>query len=233
MAYSWTRTLATIFRRYNTDGVPASLARQPPKDEIRTWGTETEAAIADLDTRVGAVEPVAEKVAYNPTFNAGPPTTAQTGFSSDTYIVKSKLTIEDNKIQAGTRMLWRLHVSKTAAGTAAPAVKIRIGTAGDVSDSSRATLTFDTQTAATDEGVIDVELSFLVSGASGEFKVVGMLNHQNTTTGLSTKSVSIVSATSSTFNTTTSSLKAGLSLDAGSSANWTLDYVRASIENLA
>ncbi len=234
MAFSPTRTLANIFRRYVTDGVPASGPKQVDKDEVRTWGNEIEGFATDLDVRLTAAEGDLAPMVYDPTFNAGPPTTAMTGFNTDTYIPKSKLIIiEDDTIQEGTRMKWRLHVSKTAAGTAAPVIRIRIETAGNISDSQRCTLTFDNQTAATDEGIIDIFASFLSSGTGAQFIAVGMLNHQNTTTGLANKSVSIVSATSTSFNTSLPNLKVGLSLDAGGSANWTLDYVEAILENLA
>lgn len=45
---SWTKTFRQIFRNWITDGVPSSGIFEPIKDEIRTWGDETEGLIAQL-----------------------------------------------------------------------------------------------------------------------------------------------------------------------------------------
>lgn len=39
------KLIAEIFRDYDTDGVPSSGARKPPKADIRAWGTTVEAMV--------------------------------------------------------------------------------------------------------------------------------------------------------------------------------------------
>src|SRR5215204_4414774 len=62
--------------------------------------------------------------------------------NSDTYITGSRVTFPTGKIKIGTKYRCKFNVVKTGAGTAAPALNVRVGTAGTTSDTSRATLTF-------------------------------------------------------------------------------------------
>lgn len=56
MALSWTKVLSLIFRDYVTDGVPASGANEPDKEDIRVWGGEAEGFLDDHETRIAALE---------------------------------------------------------------------------------------------------------------------------------------------------------------------------------
>lgn len=56
-------TAASVWRRYNTDGVPASGNHQPDKDEIITWGTAIEAACSGLDFKVKVFSTLADATA--------------------------------------------------------------------------------------------------------------------------------------------------------------------------
>lgn len=48
MGFTPTHTSAQIYRDYTTDGVPASGLWLPPRLQVRTWGTEVEAALTGL-----------------------------------------------------------------------------------------------------------------------------------------------------------------------------------------
>lgn len=162
-------------------------------------------------------------------------TAAQTiAGNSDTYIAGSGVTIPAGKIQVGTKYRCKFNVVKTAAGTTAPVISVRLGTAGTTADTARATLTYAAQTAVADEGEIEVVVVFRAIGAAaGVIQAIGNLAHRLITTGLNvTATFTSVKNTSATFDSTTPT-KIGLSLNVGASGSWTMDLVEAAVENLA
>src|SRR5689334_16885031 len=68
-------------------------------------------------------------------------TSDQTGFSSDTYMSGSNISIPPALARVGTIYRFRFDMVKTAAGTAAMTVIVRFGTAGTTSDTARLTFT--------------------------------------------------------------------------------------------
>ena len=161
-------------------------------------------------------------------------TVAQTGFAADTMLAGSVVTIPAGKIQIGTKYKCKFNVVKTAAGVAAPVISIRVGTNGTTADTARATLTFAAQTAAADEGLIEVIAVFrAVGAAAGVIQAIGSLWHRLVTTGLNVTAVfTSVRNTGAAFDSTTPT-KIGLSVNAGTSAAWTIDLVDAEVDNLA
>lgn len=165
-------------------------------------------------------------------------TSTQTGFAADTYIAGSGLTITPARLQAGAFYRCRFDVAKTAAGVATAAFALRLGTAGSTADTARCTFTFPTAgTAAIDNGFIDIIANFRAVGSGTTAVVQGVLvlMRTNTTTGfVSTGGLQFMSpirVTSSGFDSTTVT-KIGLSLNAGTSASWTLTAVQADMLNL-
>lgn len=161
-------------------------------------------------------------------------TVAQTGFATDTYLAGSVVTIPAGKIQVGTKYRCKFNVVKTAAGVAAPVISVRLGTAGTTADTARATLTYAAQTGVVDEGEIEVVVVFrAVGAAAGVIQAIGNLWHRLVTTGLNiTATFTSVKNTSAAFDST-SPTRIGLSVNAGTSAAWTIDLVEASVLNLA
>jgi len=237
MALSWTALLASIFRDYITDGVPASGIQKPVKADIRTWGTETENNLIATEARVTTLEGQVAPLLYDPVFCGGVPASALTPFDTETYITESRLTVPDDYLQAGSVCRWIIHATKTAAGTATPIIRIRTGTNGNIADSAKCSLTFDAQTAAVDEAWIEIEMMFRSVGTSTSAVAVavGKISHEGGTTGFSTKNPSIASAVSSGFNSNPSGNASyiGLAINAGTSAAWSIDFVRGRLENLA
>jgi hypothetical protein len=237
MAYSFTSLMSVIMRRYNTDGVSASGAKSPVKADLRTWGGEVEAAVTDIDTRLTAAEASLAPLLYDPQFGGGAPATPPAGFSTETYIDESRIPVPDNYLQVGSEYVWVLHATKDANGVAAPVFKIRIGTGGNVADATRCTLTFDAQTAAADEAWITIRARYRSVGNSSAAVLVatGIITHELAATGFSTKANSIALNTSSGFGSDPAGNAsfAALTLTAGASANWTIDYVSAELRNLA
>lgn len=158
-------------------------------------------------------------------------TAQQASFISDTYVIGSAVAIPQGKIKVGTKYKVRFNIVKGATGTNAPVLTVRVGTAGGVADTSRATLTFAAQTAVADEGEIELELAFRTAGASATFQAIASMLHRLTTTGFSINgSYTSFKATSGTFDVTGANLKIGVSLNAG--ATWSVDLVSAELVNL-
>lgn len=159
--------------------------------------------------------------------------TTQSGFSADTYLTGSSVAIPTGKVKVGTIYRCRFSVTKSAAGTAAPVLKIRVGTAGTTADTAVATLTYAAQTGVVDEGEFEVDIVFRVAGASAVMQAFTRLRHRLVTTGLNvTASNTYVLGTCAAFDATAANLKLGLSINGGTSASWTISLVSSELLNL-
>lgn len=153
--------------------------------------------------------------------------------NSDVYLTGSAVTVPAGKIQAGTTYRCRFNVVKTAAGTQAPVVSVRVGTAGTTADTARASLTFAAQTAVADEGMFEVIATFRSSGATAVIQAVGNLLHRLVTTGLNVTGIfTSVLNTGASFDATTAT-KIGLALNISTSASWAINVVSAELINVA
>ena len=160
----------------------------------------------------------------------------QTGFAADTYLTGSDVAIPSGRLQAKSMYRVRFNVTKTAAGTAAPVVNVRLGTAGTTADTSRATLTFGAQTALVDEGFVEAYVVFRTvgSGTTAVIQAVGFFQKElNTATGLGPTPNQHVTVTSAGFDSTVAGLRIGISVNGGTSAAWTVNLVQAELFNLA
>lgn len=151
--------------------------------------------------------------------------------TADTYVTNSNIPLAGRQ-QAGTAIRWRIWINKTAAGTAAPVVTFRLGTLGTTGDASAGALTFVVQTAAVDTGVLDLTLVFRTIGAPGSTVVSAEFKHTNTTTGVMNRAQEQFLATAQSPTTSGASLIAGISINAGASSAWTIQYVTAEAFNL-
>lgn len=155
--------------------------------------------------------------------------TSQTGFAADTYLAGSNIVIPQHRIQTGTTFWWMFDITKTAAGIAAPTVNIRVGTLGTTADTSRVLFTLPAQTAAVDAGTFIINALVRNSGAVSV--MVGQLvmthNVPAGITGLSTSISPNITTVSAAFDTDTSGLIVGLSVNGGGSAAWTTQIVTA------
>jgi hypothetical protein len=162
-------------------------------------------------------------------------TNASTGavggpFSSDTYMTGSSINIGTTGMwQAG--MIYECHfdMTKTAAGTAAPVVIVRMGTAASTGDATILTLTGPAQTGAADTGVAVVTVEFRSIGSGTAAVIAGGFKwmHNLGTTGLTgSAQVSTDTAASSGFDSTTSNI-IGVSFNGGASFSGTNVYVHS------
>jgi len=157
---------------------------------------------------------------------------SQAPFSSDTYLAGSSLSLPAGLIRAQSSFYWVFDVVKTNAGTAAPTVIIRYGTAGAFSDTARVTFTFSVQTAVVDRGIFEVWANFrsVGSGTSAVLAGIARLHHQLAVTGLNTvqpAGLQTLAVTSSGFDSTPAGSFIGLSVNGGGSAAWTVTVVQA------
>ena len=147
-----------------------------------------------------------------------------------TYITDSQ--ISTASIKAGSVVTWNISVTKTAAGTAAPAWTVKFGTAISTADTTILTFTGAAQTAAVDTGMITIQCIFRTVGSGTSAVLVGhySLTHQLATTGLSTGGGGAIS-TSAGFNSTTANAFLGVTVNSGASAVWTINQVFVKLEN--
>lgn len=153
------------------------------------------------------------------------------GFASDTYLTGSNITLPAG-LKIGSRYHLVFDVSKTGAGLATPIITVRFGTNGSTGDTARATLTFLAQTAVVDDGTFELWVTFRAVGASAVIQAVGQCRHRLSTTGLQNQPGTTVRATSAAFDATPANTQIGVSVNAGSSAAWTVQLVQAEIANI-
>lgn len=152
------------------------------------------------------------------------------GFASDTYLTGSSIAIPSGYPIVGSTYKLRFGVTKTAAGTAAPVLTVRIGTAGTTADAAILTFTFGAGTGVADTGFIEVEAAFRTVGSGTSAVLAGLcrLTSNLTTTGLS-NAVKALQVVSSGFNSTTANAIIGASWNGGTSASHTVQLVRSEL----
>jgi hypothetical protein len=161
-------------------------------------------------------------------------TTDEGSFATDTYLTGSSISITNNSLQVGTRYNLVFDVSKTNAGVNAPIIQVRFGTNGNTSDTSLLTFTFNPQTADSDIGRWELNVTFRSVGGTTSAVLQGIAGvyHSLETTGLQNMPTKVVIAQSSGFDSTVSNSIIGVSVDAGMFANWTVSLVQARLENI-
>lgn len=152
-------------------------------------------------------------------------TSQQTGFAADTYLTGSNITIPSFGMQVGQLYQWVVGVEKTAAGTGAITMTVRIGTNATTADTSRAALVQTVAQTAT-ASVTTMRVYAFVRTVSASGVIIGQLDvggNSGTTTGWGDGDRIV----SSTFdNTALAGQFIGLSLNGNTSASYTIDLVK-------
>jgi len=162
-------------------------------------------------------------------------TANQTGFAADTYMTGSSLAIPPGLLRVSSSYYFVFDMAKTAAGTAATTVIIRIGTNGTIADTARLTFTFGAGTAAADTGIFEVWAHVRSVGASGVMVGMCRCTHALAATGLISTGASgsgVILVTSSGFDTTVASSFIGVSFNGGSSYSGTNTVQQAYLRNV-
>jgi hypothetical protein len=158
-------------------------------------------------------------------------------FAADTYLVGSALTIPvAGGWRVGSQAYWCFDMTKTAAGTAAFTIQVRMGTVGSTADASVLTLAYAVGSAVADVGMFEVWVNFRTVGSGTSAVIAGVTRctHQFGTTaggagtGLTTSigTTAQISGTSAGFNSTTQTI-IGLSVNGGASFSGTNTLVQA------
>lgn len=155
-------------------------------------------------------------------------TAQQTGFAADTYLTDSGLIIPSKSMQAGMFWEWKIVITKTAAGVAAPVWQVRIGAAQSTADTSRLLITTAAQTAAVDTALVQIIVSCRSVAVAGVIQGLVHIQHNLAATGFANTPAgfNLVEGTSAGFdNTALGGQFIGLSINGGASAAWTINQV--------
>jgi hypothetical protein len=162
-------------------------------------------------------------------------TANQTGFAADTYLVGSSIAIPSTLLKAKTLYRLVFDMVKTAAGTAAFAINVRVGTAGTTADAARLTFTFGAGTAAIDTGTFEILAHIRNIGASAVLVGICRCTHHLAATGLISTGASgtgILTVTSAAFDSTVANLIIGASVNGGASFSGTNTLVQSELKGI-
>ena len=160
-------------------------------------------------------------------------TTVSASYASDTYLEGSGIVVNAGAWKAQTQYRCIFDMVKTAAGTAAFTVQIRLGTDGTTSDASVCSLAFAVGTAVADTGRFEIVATFRTVGPSTSAVVQGWIScdHHLASTGLTTTGGAgsgIINTTGAGFASTTQT-HIGISVNGGTSFSGTNTQVQAEL----
>lgn len=149
-----------------------------------------------------------------------------------TYLAGSALAVPDSGLKVGSRLRWKLNMTKTAAGTAASTFDIAVGTTGTTTDVAKVSFAKPAGTAAIDEGLVEVECVVKAIGAAGVLVGEFTLIHNLAATGHATIPCVVVSTIATGVDLTASGLILGLCLTTGAADAITIDFVEADLSGV-
>jgi hypothetical protein len=155
------------------------------------------------------------------------------GASTTAYITNSSIAVPTAKLRIGTWFRYRVWINKTAAGTVALVLLVKLGTLGTTGDTTLFTLTLGVGTAVADSGWFD--LWIVCRGplsAAGSFQLEGNFDHNLATTGLNNVQRQLFELTSAAFDVTTAGLIIGLAITTGASYALTSKMALGEAKNL-
>jgi hypothetical protein len=153
----------------------------------------------------------------------------------DTYV--DGTTLPFSKQDARSVLKWRLWMTKTAAGVAAPSFKVRIGTLATIVDTARLTFATAAQTAAVDTAWVEILAILRTGGAAAGAVLAGCLrllhNGEAAGAGVGFANIAspVVEQVSAGFDSTVRDQVVGISIDPGAAGVWTVRGVTAEITN--
>jgi len=185
---------------------------------IPSGGTASKITLAGLQQSLGAG------------YRNGSTATVSAGYAVDTYLAGSAVTVPAGAWKVGTIYQCGFDMVKTAAGTAAFTITIRIGTLGTTGDTSVYTIPWAVGTAAIDTGWFEVYIAFRTVGAGATIAAVGTCAHHLAATGLISTGASgngiIAQGVGGSFSSTTATIL-GLSVNGGASFSGTNTTVQS------
>jgi hypothetical protein len=186
-----------------------------------------------VDSNTKRMTNLADDGRANSTFLSGNDSTASQVLPSggETYITNSGILIPTFGMKAGMLFRWFIWISKTAAGTGAAVIRLKIGAAQTTADTTRATITSAAQTAAVDSGVWQLLCHVRNVGASGQlvFNYAICGKRAADAVGFGNSSLSNIPATFD--NSAQAGLYVGLSMDTIVTGTpvWTIEMVECKL----
>lgn len=154
-----------------------------------------------------------------------------TASAADTYLAGSNITIY-NRMSIGATFHWTFRATKTAAGVAAAAFNIRVGTAGSAADTARCTLTASAiQTAAVDTGWFELEANLRQIGTVAVLQSTIRMDH-TAADGAGMGTFRYLQVLSSAFDITPVGTQIGVSCNPGAAGVWTFQFVKIASDGL-
>lgn len=158
---------------------------------------------------------------------------SQAPSTTDVYLTGSNILIPAGAPSVGTLYHLIFDIVKSA-GTGAPVITIRFGTAGTTADTSRCAFTFGIGTSVADTARFDINCLFRTVGATTTAVIQGnaqMVNNLiNTATGFSgTTTIHDVQTTGGGFDSTVANSIIGASFNGGTAFAGTVQLVRAEL----
>lgn len=160
----------------------------------------------------------------------------QTLSTTDVYLNNSVLKLDGlGPPTIGRYYLWRMILVKSA-GTAAPVLTVRTGTAGTTADTARVTYTWGVGTSVADRCEIELEVGFITVGSGTSAVLRGKANMTNNLTNSATGFTgttpihALQPADSGGFDSTAAGLQIGLSWNGGTAFAGFMEFMVASTE---
>ena len=159
---------------------------------------------------------------------------------TDTYLTGSLIPLPTGGLkgptgsgQDGSKITWHVVLSKTAAGTGASTLNIRVGTNGTTADTARCTA-FGTGTPTTvaDGALLTITVYATAGGSTATLNCSETLTHELPTTGFAGSAVVQAYSVQTSFDSTPAGTKIGLSLNAGTAEVITVQSVDVTTSNL-
>jgi hypothetical protein len=128
------------------------------------------------------------------------------------YVTSSNLLVPGTSLRIGSSANWTTSMTKTNVGTGTFSIKIFLGTNGTIADTAIVTQSIGTQTAAVDNMLLYVQVTFTAVGAGtgSLFWSITPMNKAVTATGFGCATGTLFNGTVSALTTTTSGLILGL-----------------------
>lgn len=152
--------------------------------------------------------------------------------AADTYLTGSGLRISRRLILCSA-IQWTFRMTKTGAGTTAPAWNIRFGTNQSTADTARITLNGTVQTGVADDGFCTIEVNVRTAGTAGVLEAMLFFTHTLATTGLQNVQCKTLQGVSAAFDLTVHGSFIGVSCNPGALGVWTFQHIAARAMNLA
>lgn len=159
-------------------------------------------------------------------------TYSSAGFSTDTYVTGSSVTVPTTRLKTGTRYHALISLVKTAASTSSPVVTIRYGTNGTTGDAAVLTLASTVaQTAGADQGTYEIWVTFRSVGATAAIQGTWQVRHSASSAGIVQQQSYTLQGVSTDFDSTPANSIIGISINAGLNSSWTMKDVWSEVYN--